>query len=127
MDLALWFRERRWVALLELIDGLPSASRLNEAISNDPDLAEAIASQPEPSEPWSPRIADYSLTNVILIQIVDSLKALQQTQIAAAGGKPGHMKPFPTPRTAIDRFREAQEQEFIAEMAGLLGFSPGDY
>lgn len=127
VDLAAWFREKRWVALLELIDGLPSASRLNEAIANDPELAEAIASQPEPTEPWSPRVSDYTLTNMLLAQLVNGINALQGTTVAAAGGKPGQIKPFPTPRTAIDRVREAQEQQFISDMAGLLGFGPGDF
>lgn len=127
MDLAAWFRQKRWVALLELIDGLPSASRLNEAIVNDPELAEAIASQPEPTEPWSPRASDQSLTNIILARIADGIAVLKETQIATTGGRPGQIKPFPTPRTAVDRAREAQEQKFVSDMAGLFGFGPGDF
>lgn len=127
MDLAAWFREKRWVALLELIDGLPSASRFNEAISNDPELAEIIAKQPESSEPWTPRVQDFNLTNMLLANIADGMKMLQNTQIAAAGGKPGQIKPFPTPRTAIDRAKEAHEKQFVSDVLGLLGFDDGDF
>lgn len=127
MDLAVWFRDRRWVALLELIDGLPGASRLNEAISNDEELAKELASLPDPEEPWSPRLAEYTLDTLVLIQIADGIRHLQQTQIGTAGGKPSPVKPFPSPRTAVDRYRESLEQEFVADMAALLGFSPGDY
>lgn len=127
MDLAAWFREKRWVALLELIDGLPGASRFNEALSNDPELAEIIAMQPESTEPWAPRVQDFTLTNMLLAQIADGLKALQNTQIAIAGKKPDPIKPFPTPRTAIDRAKEAHEKQFVADVLGLFGYGPGDF
>lgn len=127
MDLAAWFREKRWVALLELIDGLPGASRFNEALANDPELAEIIAMQPEPTEPWAPRVQDFTLTNMILAQIADILKSSQQTQIGTAGGKPKQIKPFPTPRTAIDRAKEAHEKQFVSDVLGLFGYGPGDF
>lgn len=127
MDLAVWYTEGRWVGLLELIDGLPGASRFNEALSNDPELAEIIAMQPEPTEAWRPRVQDFSLTNMLLVQVVEGLKALQQTQIAAAGKKPSPIKPFPTPRTAIDRAKEAYEKRFVSDVLGLFGYEPGDF
>lgn len=127
MDLAVWYREKRWVALLDLIDGLPGASRFNEAISNDPELAAQIAAQPDPVEPWRPRVQDYTLTNMLLAQIADGMKSLQQTQIAAAGGKPSQVKPFPSPRTAIDRAKEAHEKQFVSDVLGLFGYDDGDF
>lgn len=127
VDLAVWFREKRWVALLELIDGLPSASRFNEAISNDPELAEIIAKQPDSSEPWTPRVLDQSLTNIILARIADGIAVLKETQIATTGGKPSQIKPFPTPRTAIDRAKEAHEKQFVSDVLGLLGYDDGDF
>jgi hypothetical protein len=126
VDLAVWWREKRWVALLEFIDGLPGASRLNEAIANDQELAAILAQEPEPTESWTPRVSEYGLTEMILSQIADGIKALQQTSIAVAGGKPGEMKPFPSPRTAVDLFRAAKERQELEEAAALFGFDPSD-
>lgn len=118
----------RYTALLDYIDMLPGACRLNEAIANDPELAEIMAAQPTPSEPWTPRVQDWGLTNMLLAQAVNGLTMLQNTQIAiATQKKPAEFKPFPTPRTAVDRAKEAHEKQFVTDVLGLLGFEPGDF
>lgn len=50
IDLSEWVASRRWRQLLQFIDGLPSASRLREAVFNDPAeapqiLADEVAAQ----------------------------------------------------------------------------------
>lgn len=126
VDLASWYVAGRWVALLELIDMLPTACRLNEALAQDPELAEAMAELPEPKQSWAPSIADNTLTNMILAQVLDGIKALQQTQIAAAGGKPSAIKPFPTPRTALQKYKADQERRWAEEEVQRWGFSASD-
>ncbi|POH58264.1 hypothetical protein [Arthrobacter glacialis] len=121
-DLDVWYSAGRWVALIELIDMLPDACRLNEAIVNDPEMAELLASQPDPVEPWSPRVSDNTLTNVILARIADGIASSQQTQVAVAGGKPAKVAPFPTPRTAITRLREREDLELFHDMQARFGF-----
>ena len=130
MDLAEWYDGGRWVALLELIDMLPSNNRLNEAISNDPESAEQLAvlslNKDPDAEPWSPRLSEFDLTAHLLREILHAVKASGQTAIAAAGGNPGDIKPFPAPRTAIDRAIEAAERQWAEDFVQLFGFSAGD-
>ncbi|MFK0005469.1 hypothetical protein ACIQTZ_00300 [Paenarthrobacter sp. NPDC090520] len=128
MDLTEWYHAGRWVALLELIDMLPAASRLNEAIANDPEAAEAIAKsrQGKEQKPWSPRTAEWDLHATILSSVANDLKTLIAITSKANGGKPGEVKPFPTPKTAIQEAMKIAEREWAVDFAGQLGFSPED-
>jgi hypothetical protein len=130
VDLAEWFVAKRWVALLELIDNLPTACRLNEAIANDPEtaahLAELRLSKSDDAEPWSPRISEFDLNITMLREILHAIKGLRQVSIAAAGGKPGEEKPFPAPYTEIDRAIEAAERNWAEMFAGQFGFDADD-
>ncbi|MBT8162792.1 MULTISPECIES: hypothetical protein [Arthrobacter] len=131
MDLAEWYAARRWVALLELIDMLPTACRLNEAIANDPEMAAHLAQQrlarkDDDADPWSPPLSEYDLNVTLLREILHAVKGLRQVSIAAAGGKPGHEEPFPAPRTEIDRAFEAAEKAWAQTLVQQFGFSPGD-
>lgn len=126
MDLAQWYAAGRWVALLDYIDMLPSASRLNEAISNDPERARELAQLPESTEKWTPRVSEYNLYAIIGREILAELSTLRATLVAVNGGKPKPSKPFPAPLTEIDRARASLETEFVEDLAGLLGYSPDD-
>ena len=126
MDLAEWYRARRWVALLELIDMLPAACRLNEAIANDPETARHFASFPPSSEVWSPKVSEFDLHAIMLRDALGKLTTIQQTVVASAGGKPSPAKPFPAPYTAIDRAKAEMDREFVEDIAGLLGFDASD-
>jgi hypothetical protein len=126
VDLAEWYAGRRWVALLELIDNLPTACRLNEAIANDPEAAAALAAAPRSEDPWSPRVSEFDLTATMLREILHAIKALKQVSIAAAGGKPGEEKPFPAPFTEIDRAIAAAERSWAEAFVGQFGFTPDD-
>ncbi|UXM92565.1 hypothetical protein [Paenarthrobacter sp. JL.01a] len=128
MDLAEWFAGKRWVALLELIDMLPAACRLNEAIANDPEAAKAIAeaSQGRASDPWAPRTSEWDLNATLLSEISNGIKVLTAATIKANGGKPGDVKPFPTPQTKIQAAMKAAEREWAVQFAGQFGFSAED-
>ena len=126
MDLADWYAAGRWVALLDLIDNLPTACRLNEAIANDPEAAAELAAAPKSDEPWSPRVSEFDLTATILREILHAIKALKQISAAAAGGKPGEEKPFPAPFTEIDRAIAAAERSWAEAFVGQFGFTADD-
>lgn len=122
VDLDEWYWAGRWVGLIDFIDMLPAASRLNEAIAMDPEMAALMIDLPAPDEPWSPRVSENTLVTTILMDISDGIKTLQQTSIAVAGGKPAKVKPFPRPRTAVDRLREQEDLNLFHEMQAMFGF-----
>ena len=126
MDLAEWYAGGRWVALLDLIDGLPTACRLNEAIVNDPEAAEVIAAMPKSTDEWSPRVAEFDLTAHLLREILHAVKGNGQISIGVAGGKPGELKPFPAPVTAVDRAIAAAERQWAESFVARLGFDATD-
>lgn len=126
MDLAEWYAARRWVALLDLIDGLPSACRLNEAKVNDPEMAAHIAAMPSPEEEWAPAVSEYNLTAHLLRETVHELKQVKQAVIASTGTRPPHEKPFPAPRTEVDRAIAALEREWAQSFIEQWGFDASD-
>lgn len=126
IDLAEWYAAGRWVALLDYIDGLPSACRLNEAITNDPEAAAQIAAMPESGEEWAPSVSEYDLHAHLLRELLQAVKSNGQIAIAAAGGKPGELRPFPGPRTEIDRAIAALEREWAESFVGQFGFDATD-
>ncbi|URC18055.1 tail assembly chaperone [Arthrobacter phage Cole] len=126
VDLAEWYVAGRWVALLDFIDGLPNACRLNGAIVNDPEMAELIASQPKSDDEWAPPFAEFDLNAHLLREVLHAVKSLRQVSMAAAGGKPGEEKPFPAPRTEIDRAIAELDRQWVEEFAARLGFDATD-
>lgn len=126
MDVAEWYAAGRWVGLLELIDGLPSACRLNEAIVNDKETAAELAQLPKPEREWAPGVAEYDLHAHILRDLVNEVRSLTAVTIAAAGGKPGEVKPFPVPRTEIDRAIQAAERDWAESFVSQYGFDAAD-
>lgn len=126
VDLAEWYAQGRWVGLLDLIDGLPGASRLNEAIVNDKEYAAQLASMPRPDGEWAPRVAEFDLHAHLQREILHALKGLKQVTVAAAGGKPGEVKPFPGPRTEIERAIEDADRQWAESFVGQFGFDSSD-
>ena len=136
-DLRSWWRERRFRALLDLIDQLPAASRLNEAIQNDPEQAEIIAlhieEQKQKAEaadeqkPWSPRVAEYDLHANLLRDLIQATLGLRAAVIASAGGKPGQTPDYPTPVTEVDRATARLERAWARGVLEQFGFDPDDF
>ncbi|TLM87208.1 hypothetical protein [Pseudarthrobacter sp. NamE5] len=126
MDLAEWYAQGRWVGLLDLIDGLPGASRLNEAIVNDKEYAAHLAAMPKPATEWAPRVAEFDLNAHLSREILHALKGIKQVLIATAGGEPGEVKPFPGPRTEIERAIEDADRQWAESFVGQFGFDSTD-
>lgn len=127
------FKAKQWVALLEYIDGLPAASRFNEAVSNDPEAARMLAQMQIDSEEsgkarsWRPRVAEYKLENIQLGALISEMKRMNQAlSVQITQKKPDAETPFPTPLTAIDLEIEAIERERTVELAALFGFGAED-
>ncbi len=115
MDLADWWRRRRWVALLDLIDQLPAASRLSEAIRNDPDQAELIA-RSDSGEPWRPSVRDFDLNAVLLVEIRNAVGALVEVMTQGKGKLP----PIPLPRTLADDLRDTVTPDWAEDLISVL-------
>lgn len=135
MDLAEWYAAGRWVALLDLIDMLPEASRLNEALLNDPEAAELLADEylksrenadPEKESDNSPRISQYALINRQMSDLTDQVKMLRQAVVASAGGTPKAEKPEARPKTGIEKAIAEAERKWASDFIQLFGFSPDD-
>lgn len=122
MDLAEWWRARRWRALLELIDQLPSSSRLQEAIYDDPEQAAVIAAardegQDDDAPTWSPRLSEFDLHALLLREIAHNVASL-------AGAK--NPTYIPWPKTEVDRQSELLARAYAVGVASRFGFSPED-
>lgn len=126
MDLAEWYANGRWVGLLDLIDGLPSACRLNEAKANDKEYAALVASMPPSENEWAPRVAEFDLTAHLLREVLHAIKGLKQVSVAAAGGSPSEEKPFPGPRTEIERAIADADRQWAEDFIAQFGFSADD-
>lgn len=130
MDIAVLVHAGRWGAALDYIDGLPSASRLNEAIMNDPDTAAYLVSlEAEGGEkrPYAPRLAEWDIHATLIREVADGIKGLRATLIAVNGGRPGQIKPFPMPRTAVEAARAEAEKRWAVDFSAQFGFSAEDF
>jgi hypothetical protein len=121
VDLAEWYAAGRWVGLLDLIDQLPTASRLNGARLNDPEEALRIAQLPKSTEEWAPLVSEYDATFKILARMADTLSAISQQIVGASGGKPSTPKQVPTPRTEVERLSAELEREAGLALAARFG------
>lgn len=126
MDLAVWWRQRRWVGLLELIDQLPAHCRLNEAVQNDPEQARLMAlareyaqDGDEQPEPWSPPPSEFDLHAMLLREIAHNLAAL------VTQGKTSAY--IPAPRTEVDRQVEQIARLHAVSIGARYGFSAADF
>lgn len=116
------YKERRWVRLLNLIDSLPQASRLTQAMMDDPEVAEQILdlTDSQTQEEWAPPLSQYGLQEQYLAQIVDGISTLAALVVSVGGGKPDRPKPTPRPRTQLDVIRERRSRETQLEIISLF-------
>lgn len=126
MDLDGWYAAGRWVGLVELIDMLPAASRFNEAIANDPEMARELARLPKPEGEWSPRVSEFGLQEQMFQMMISQLIQIKQSILASAGEKPTPEKSFPSPVTEIDRAMKAMEREWAEDFVSQFGFDATD-
>lgn len=134
VDLARWVRDRRWRGLLELIEQLQQdpATALNEAILNNPEQADLIAARQEleqsasTTSAWSPRVAEYDLTAVMLREVIHALYVLR-TEVRISGRrKPGTLPEFPAPVTEVDRAAARLERVWVDATLTRWGFDTTD-
>ena len=130
-DLSEWLENGRVRALLELVDQLPSTSRLTSARMNDPDEAERIArAQLEhgtDSNKWHPDVSEYELTHKMLGAMISLQQQTIKTMVELQGGKGGSPEPFPAPRTAVHDAIDRLEAEWADNLLTAFGFDPGEY
>jgi hypothetical protein len=102
-DLADLWAGRRWRLLLNMIEGLPSNSHYIAALADDEELAASFDGDPAPRPPrlteWSPEVA-------AIVASFDRLGDILCTLIAANGGKPPKIPPYPRPVTAAERVKQ---------------------
>lgn len=121
VDLSRWWRERRWKALLELIDELPAASRFNEAVLNDREFAKEVVARETGDRPeWSPRVSEFDLHATLLRDVIQVLQGVQAAVIAASGNKPPKIVPYPAPKTALEEVRQEALQEWADDLISRL-------
>lgn len=76
------------------------------AIADDEEVAGRILDSPAPARK-APPLTDFDPTVRVLADLVDQVGGLiDATYAAASGKKPKPRKPYPRPRTAVDRLRE---------------------
>jgi hypothetical protein len=109
VDLGTEWRARRWRRLLNFIDGLPRNSAFVEAMSNDVELAEAMAVFDPPTSAVR-LVSEWSPTVETLTTILDRLGELIQTVAVVGRAKPGRVPSAPRPVTAMDRVRKRRRE-----------------
>lgn len=120
VDLAVMWRERRWVALAELIDQLPTASRFFEAVHNDPEQVALMAEQVQQAKgEWRPRLSEWRLEHVMLQRLIAAVEVGNADFLVANGGKPGKVRVFPGPETGVEK---AREQARIDRQRALIDY-----
>ncbi len=79
-----------------------------EAVSKDRELAEQMLDSPAPEKGDAMRMRDWSPLMEAMATQIDRLGDVVQAVIAAQGGKPPKIKPFPRPKTAMEELRSPQ-------------------
>lgn len=121
--------------LLDRILDLPDPySRFREAMSEDEEMAELMLdieeqkSGDDDGETASLRYSQVGIQERLLMSIDMGVKAMRAEApfLNGAKGKPKYPKPWPTPRTAMERVSERRDREAAEEVARRLGFGSED-
>jgi hypothetical protein len=119
----LW-RARRWRELLVYIDMLPTNSHMHRLLTTDEEYMERVMeSKQDKDEERSgrPSMADWSMTNSLLAQLVDAVNRNTQITVSATGSKQNlGLSPVPRPWTAADKVNYRIQQRKHEEMKALL-------
>ena len=118
LDLLDWFRGRyRWAKLRRLIRHLGTGTAFWAARAGDEEAAEYyLKSGHEAKGTATPDLVDMTLTNQLLIQLVD-LARVQSAKLDAIGGaRPEPILPTPRPVTGLQKAKakiEAEEEQAL--------------
>jgi hypothetical protein len=117
VDLAVWWRDRRWLALYELFSKLPDTCRTRMAIAQDPRAAEAIArADPAPGKAEIP-LSAIDPKMVVLLRIYDRLADLTQATLDTIPVDKGKARPryrgepLPVEKSAVEIARLRYQRE----------------
>ncbi|HEY9374538.1 hypothetical protein [Streptomyces sp.] len=101
-----------------MIDHLPRTSAFASAVAQDDELAAELGDPPKfshipPLTEWTPEVQ-------ALAAVVDRLAEVANAVVAAAGGNPSRVRPWPRPVTAFDRARTKRHREAADDMVTQL-------
>lgn len=129
MDLAAWWKQRRWRALLQLIEQMPHASRLWEARLNDPREAGLILDQIEEQEesgdssPNAVAVREHDRTSVQLEDLKEAISALTNTVRGIVGARPIKHRRHKT-ETLIEQLTWERDVDSASPILEAAGFDP---
>lgn len=125
LDLAEEFQARRWRRLLNLVDGLRRTSHLQDAITQDDELAEALLKR-EDGDDDRPRrrMVDFTVEAELLSTVADRIGELIVVTGAGRGVKARRVPPQPRPVTAYqrarDRYARRKHNYTVGRVFGLI-------
>lgn len=105
--------------LLNLVDHLPRTSHYQDALAQDDEIQDGTVTPPS-GQPTGPPLTEFSPEVEILTAAVDRLGEVANAVIAAAGGKPRPVRPWPRPVTAADRSRARERAEVQRDLEQQL-------
>lgn len=119
-DLVRLWAERRFDAILTIVDHLPRNSAYMQALTDDDAWAEAVIDLPQSDRPPSVRLADWSPELEMLTNLYDRVGELIRVTAMAAGSRPKRAQPAPRPRTALDRVRARRRKAQHSLLVSVL-------
>lgn len=119
LDLLDFFRHKlSWRKLEVLLDRLPSGSAFWAARVDDDEVARAIYAQQkdQPKRVYAPPLQEMSLTNQLMLDLLDMQTVIAAQLKVLAGAKPGALKPLARPSTAMARVEREAEATYIMNL-----------
>jgi hypothetical protein len=118
----LW-RGRRWREMLAYIDMLPTNSHMNRLLVSDEEYMEIVVLQREKNPtPSRPSMAEFSMTNSLLMQLIDAVNlntAINKAIANPKGPKP-RIDPVPRPYTAEEKVSRQIQKARHEELVSML-------
>lgn len=124
VDLAQLIADRRFIAVLDYIDGLPKSSRMREAMLDDREYAEMIVaneSSTDRQEKWAPSISEFNPMMILLSMLHSAIERNTSMVAATAQGKGKYKpQPAPSPVTEVDRERERRRHREVNRLFDMF-------
>lgn len=120
IDIHDYFRgTRKWTEFYRLIHRLPAHGHFKASLLDSEEDAAVLL---ERGEPTTFGMRDWTYERELLSALVDSVRSLHSSFVAAntKGGKGFEVKPLPRPVTAIDRIKKRQRWQRHHELARLV-------
>lgn len=117
VDLAVWWRDRRWLGLYELFQHLPDNCRTKMAIAQNPEAAEQIARIAPASGPAEIPLTAITPELIVLMRMHDRLADLVQATLDTIPVEKGKSRPkykgepIPVEKSEIEKQRLQIQRE----------------